>query len=138
VTETLLARKGEAVPTGLSAGNRHALAYFAARRMVTFGQIDRPRPQDRATTVEPAEKPPAKQRPVALILAPSCRKREARHRFTFRLDRDAYAQFRAVAAAQGCSGQKLLERALERLLDDLDVAPATAAPLTLSAVPLLV
>ena len=112
MTDTLLARKGQAVPTGLGSGERYALAN-ATRRVIALGQMaDTPAP------LAWPEKTPAATftapRSAARILPRSRRAAEYRRRFTFRLHDEEHKLFCAAAAVLGCSRQKLLERALNR------------------------
>ncbi len=114
MTDTLLARKGQAVPTGLGSGERYALAN-ATRRVIALGQMaDTPAP------LAWPEKTPAATftapRSAARILPRSRRAAEYRRRFTFRLHDEEHKLFCAAAAVLGCSRQKLLERALNRYL----------------------
>lgn len=136
MNSTLLARKGEAVPSGLSGSDRHTLAYYAMRRTVTFGQPDTTADfgPAHAVALSAATQRP---RPAAGFLMRKHGPRHSRRRFTFRLDAASHDRFCAVARALGCSRQKLLERALERFVDSIDSTarlPTNAVP----AVPRLV
>lgn len=131
----LLARKGEAVPTGLSDASEQSLAYFAARRSITFGQAHAaPVSAPEKTKVAASPRP----RPAASILRSPRRPTDQRRRFTFRLDNDLHEQFCAAARLLGCSRQKLLERALGRYLEPLDSAATLAGDPAPTAVPRLV
>lgn len=127
----LLARKGEAVPTGLGGDNRQAFAYFAARRTVTFGQLDA---SHDAPSFSANDSAPSVQRPrrAASILVRPAARADARRRFTFRIDRNVHERFCAAARLLDCSRQKILEQALARYLDDLDMPddPAGGAGLS--------
>jgi hypothetical protein len=136
VNTLLLARKGEAVPTGLSSANRQSLAYFAARRTVTFSC---PEPQIPLTpnANEYGKTLSLSPRRVASILLTPKSPVDGRRRFAFRLDQKTHARFCAASTLLDCSRQKLLERALEHYLadlDDADIPATTVAP----AVPRLV
>ena len=132
MNSTLLARKGEAVPSG---SDRHALAYFAGRRTVTFGQAVME--QDIAPPRLSAPAAPERLRPAARIFIQSRQPKDARRRFTFRLDDETHDRFCAAARMLGCSRQKLLERALERFVDVLD-GPMHLPVKSTTAVPRLV
>lgn len=115
MTDPLLARKGQAVPTGLTGSNRQA-AIFAARRIVVFGHKENaeaaadhllPRSFRDAYVASNVDRPPPKRPAVSLL-----RNFRRRRRFTFRLDDRQHELFCAAADIAGCSRQKLLERVL--------------------------
>lgn len=131
---SLLARKGEAIPSG-TPGGRRALAY-AARRIIAIGSGD-DAPLTPSDWLSAAMARAVAPRPAARILEAMHPASGVRHRFTFRLDRRAHDRFCAAAATCGCSRQELLERALDAYLQ----APGLedrAMPTTATAVPRLV
>lgn len=135
MNDSLLARKGEAIPSGLDAGSRYALAH-TARRVIAFGGGDRS-PVTPSNWLSTAMARAADPRPAARILTDLHPQSAKRHRFTFRLDKQRHQRFCEVADTLGCSRQKLLERALDRHLDALE-AEGPVATAAGRAVPRLV
>lgn len=112
LTGDLLARKGQARPAlnhGLASGDDDSTA-FASRRVITL-----PRP-------EPARAaPPPPPPPVAEVSSGSEEKTSARRRvaFTYRLDPERHLNLRVVAIYKRTSGQKILDEALDRYLEEV-------------------
>lgn len=133
---SLLARKGEAVPSGLNDNHRHAFAYFADRRTVAFDKV-----RAAATIATLADSPltaaSPRQRPAASILIRPRNRRDGRKRFTFRVDDSTHDQFCRAAQMLSCSRQKLLRTALDHYLQVLGI-PETFTTNSAPSVPRLV
>jgi hypothetical protein len=110
LTASLLARKGQALPTG---GFAHAKLDLLPL------QTSAPKPE-RQPWAAPATPAARTERSCAVHAEPTHDAAEAedgRVAFTLRLDRDRHARLRILAARRGRSGQEMLIKALDAYLE---------------------
>ena len=106
LTSDLLARKGQALPTG---GFAHAkLDLIPAQPAMAKPEREPQAPASRRQRSTSAPQEPGHPRQPAA---------DERVAFTLRLDPERHARLRILAARRGCSGQEMLLKALDAYLE---------------------